>query len=134
GARLVLGGKPIDRPGFFYEPTIVAGVEPGMPMFDQEVFGPAAAVAIADDEDDAIRLANASTFGLGASLWTRDVARAQRLAARVQAGSVFINGIVASDPRLPFGGIKKSGHGRELSAFGIAEFTNIQTIWIGPAK
>jgi acyl-CoA reductase-like NAD-dependent aldehyde dehydrogenase len=134
GARSIVGGKPIDGPGFFYRPTIVAEVLPGMSMFETEVFGPAAAVVRARDELDALRLANASTFGLGGSLWTRDIERAQRLAARMEAGSVFINGIVASDPRLPFGGIKRSGYGRELSAFGIHEFVNVQSIWIGPAS
>ena len=118
--------------GFFYEPTVVAGVEPGMTMFDEEVFGPAAAVIRANDRERAISLANDSRFGLGANIWTRDVALAEQLAARIEAGSVFINGMVASDPRLPFGGVKKSGYGRELSAFGIHEFVNIQTVWIGP--
>jgi acyl-CoA reductase-like NAD-dependent aldehyde dehydrogenase len=131
GARLVTGGKAIDRPGYFYEPTIVADVQPGMRMFDEEVFGPAAAVVRADDREHALALANDSRFGLGANLWTRDVALAERLAERIEAGSVFINGMVASDPRLPFGGVKKSGYGRELSSFGIHEFVNIQTVWIG---
>jgi len=131
GARLALGGKALEGPGFFYEPTIVADVTPGMRMFDEEVFGPAAAVVRADDREHAIELANASSFGLGSSLWTRDVAAAETIAADVQAGAVFINGMVASDPRLPFGGVKKSGYGRELSAFGIHEFVNIQTVWIG---
>jgi acyl-CoA reductase-like NAD-dependent aldehyde dehydrogenase len=134
GARLVLGGKPIDRPGFFYEPTIVADVAPGTRMFDEETFGPAAAVVRANGRDHALSLANASTFGLGSSLWTRDVAAAEDFAARVEAGAVFINGMVASDPRLPFGGVKRSGYGRELSAFGIHEFVNIQTVWIGGAQ
>lgn len=130
GARLVTGGKPIDRPGFFYEPTIVAEVVPGMPMFEEEVFGPAAAVSRANDSEHALALANESRFGLGANLWTRDIALAERLAGRIESGSVFINGMVASDPRLPFGGVKKSGYGRELSSFGIHEFVNIQTVWI----
>lgn len=130
GARIVTGGKPIDGPGFFYEPTIVGDVVPGMCMFDEEVFGPAAAVTRARDREHALALANDSRFGLGANIWTRDVALAERLAARTEAGSVFINGMVASDPRLPFGGVKKSGYGRELSAFGIHEFVNIQTVWI----
>ncbi len=130
GARLALGGKPLERPGFFYEPTIVADVVPGTRMFDEEVFGPAAAVVRAQDRDHALALANASSFGLGSSLWTRDVGAAEAFAGRVEAGAVFINGIVASDPRLPFGGIKKSGYGRELSTFGIHEFVNIQTVWI----
>jgi succinate-semialdehyde dehydrogenase/glutarate-semialdehyde dehydrogenase len=131
GAALVCGGKRLERAGFFYEPTVVAGVAPGMRMFDEEVFGPAAAVVRADDRQHALALANASSFGLGSSLWTRDVAAAELFAANVEAGAVFINGMVASDPRLPFGGIKKSGYGRELSAFGIHEFVNIQTVWIG---
>jgi len=131
GARLALGGKPLDGPGFFFEPTIVADVVPGTRMFDEEVFGPAAAVIRAQDREHALELANASSFGLGSSLWTRDVAVAEAFAARVEAGAVFINGMVASDPRLPFGGVKRSGYGRELSAFGIHEFVNIQTVWIG---
>jgi len=131
GARLVTGGRSIDRAGFFYEPTVVAGVLPGMPMFDEEVFGPAAAVVRANDLEHALALANASRFGLGANLWTRDIALAEELAGRIEAGNVFINGMVASDPRLPFGGVKKSGYGRELSSFGIHEFVNIQTVWIG---
>jgi succinate-semialdehyde dehydrogenase/glutarate-semialdehyde dehydrogenase len=130
GARLVTGGRFIERPGFFYEPTVVADVVPGMPMFDEEVFGPAAAIVRANDLEQALELANASRFGLGANLWTRDIALAEELAARIEAGNVFINGMVASDPRLPFGGVKKSGYGRELSSFGIHEFVNIQTVWI----
>jgi acyl-CoA reductase-like NAD-dependent aldehyde dehydrogenase len=131
GARLVTGGRFIERPGFFYEPTVVSEVTPGMPMFDEEVFGPAAAVVRANDLEHALELANASRFGLGANLWTRDIALAEELAGRIEAGNVFINGMVASDPRLPFGGVKKSGYGRELSSFGIHEFVNIQTVWIG---
>jgi succinate-semialdehyde dehydrogenase/glutarate-semialdehyde dehydrogenase len=131
GAQLALGGKPLERAGYFYEPTIVADVLPGMRMFDEEVFGPAAAVVRANDREHALALANVSSFGLGSSLWTRDVRAAEAFAARVEAGAVFVNGMVASDPRLPFGGVKKSGYGRELSAFGIHEFTNIQTVWIG---
>jgi acyl-CoA reductase-like NAD-dependent aldehyde dehydrogenase len=131
GARLALGGNPLDRGGFFYEATVVSDVEPAMPMFDEEVFGPAAAVVRAKDRDHALALANASSFGLGSSLWTQDVAAAESFAARIEAGAVFINGMVASDPRLPFGGVKRSGYGRELSTFGIHEFVNIQTVWIG---
>ncbi len=130
GARLVTGGKPLNERGFFYEPTIVADVVPGMRMFDEEVFGPAAAVVRATDRDHALALANASSFGLGSSVWTRDIAAAERFGANVEAGAVFINGMVASDPRLPFGGVKRSGYGRELSTFGIHEFVNIQTLWI----
>ncbi len=130
GARLALGGKPLDRAGYFYEPTVVADVVPGTRMFDEEVFGPAAAVIRAHDGDQALALANASSFGLGSSLWTANISEAEAFAARIEAGAVFINGIVASDPRLPFGGIKKSGYGRELSTFGIHEFVNVQTVWI----
>jgi len=133
GARIATGGKRLDGPGSFYEPTIVADVTTGMPMFDEETFGPAAAVIRARDTDHAIELANASMYGLGGNLWTRDVGSAEAIAARLQSGAVFINGMTASDPRLPFGGVKRSGYGRELSSFGIREFTNVQTIWIGPA-
>jgi succinate-semialdehyde dehydrogenase/glutarate-semialdehyde dehydrogenase len=134
GARIVTGGEPLDRPGFFFEPTIVADVDAGMPMFDQETFGPAAAVTRARDCAHAVELGNDSTFGLGANIWTRDVDHAKRMAAEIESGLVFINGMVASDPRLPFGGIKRSGYGRELSEFGIHEFVNIQTVWIGPER
>jgi acyl-CoA reductase-like NAD-dependent aldehyde dehydrogenase len=130
GAELALGGKPLEREGFFYEPTIVSGVVPGTRMFDEETFGPAAAVIRAKDREHALELANQSSFGLGSSVWTRDVAAAEEFAARVEAGAIFINGMVASDPRLPFGGVKRSGYGRELSTFGIHEFVNIQTVWI----
>ncbi|MEK6777662.1 MAG: NAD-dependent succinate-semialdehyde dehydrogenase [bacterium] len=130
GARLITGGKPLDRPGYFYPPTILEDVRPGMPAFDQELFGPVAAVVRAKDEDEAIDLANRTSFGLGASLWTRDQQRGEALAHRIEAGAVFVNGMVASDPRLPFGGIKASGYGRELSHYGIKEFVNIQTVWI----
>ncbi len=134
GAELRLGGYKLDGPGFFYAPTILDHVTPGMAAFDEETFGPAAAVIRVRDADEAIRLANATEFGLGAALWTSDLTRARKLAARIEAGAVFINGMVASDPRLPFGGIKKSGYGRELGVYGIREFTNIKSIWIGPAR
>jgi len=134
GARIVTGGKPIAGNGFFFEPAIVADVGKGMPMFEEETFGPAAAVTRARDEAHAIDLANDSTFGLGANIWTGDVDRAKRMAAQIESGMVFINGMVASDPRLPFGGVKRSGYGRELSEFGIHEFVNIQTVWIGPER
>ena len=133
GARIALGGKRPARDGFFYEPTIVTDVTKGMPVFDEETFGPAAAVVRASGVDDAIALANDSDFGLGGNLWTRDIARAKTIATQIESGAVFINGMTASDPRLPFGGVKKSGYGRELAAFGIREFVNVQTVWIGPS-
>jgi len=134
GATIALGGSALDRPGYFYEATIVAGVTREMTMFGEETFGPAAAVVRARDVDDAVELANASQYGLGGNLWTRDIERAEHVAARLESGAVFINGMTASDPRLPFGGVKKSGYGRELSAFGIHEFVNVQTVWLGPAR
>jgi succinate-semialdehyde dehydrogenase/glutarate-semialdehyde dehydrogenase len=134
GARLILGGRPREGRGYFYEPTILSGVTPEMPAFREETFGPVAAVTVAKDAEEAVRLANDSQFGLGAALWTRDLDRARELARRIESGSVFINGMVASDPRLPFGGVKRSGYGRELSEFGIREFCNVQTVWVGPAS
>jgi len=128
GARVLTGGHRIAGQGFFYEPTVLGDVRPGMPAYDEEVFGPVAGLIVADDEDDAIRIANDSRFGLGASLWTRDLARGVALARRVASGVVFVNDMVKSDPRLPFGGIKKSGYGRELASYGLKEFTNIKTI------
>jgi succinate-semialdehyde dehydrogenase/glutarate-semialdehyde dehydrogenase len=130
GGKLLAGGHRLPGKGFFYAPTVLGDVRPGMAAFDEEVFGPVAGVIAARDEDDAVELANRSPFGLGASIWTHDVALAERLAVRIDAGSVFINGAVASDPRLPFGGIKQSGYGRELSAHGIREFVNVKTVWI----
>jgi acyl-CoA reductase-like NAD-dependent aldehyde dehydrogenase len=132
GARVLLGGKPLEGKGHFYAPTIVTDVTPEMPMFREETFGPAAAIIHARDTEQAIELANDSIFGLSCNLWTRDIKQARKLASRVAAGGLFINGMTASDPRLPFGGIKRSGYGRELSSFGIQEFVNIQTVWIGP--
>jgi succinate-semialdehyde dehydrogenase/glutarate-semialdehyde dehydrogenase len=130
GATPLTGGHPLTGRGFFYAPTVLTGVHPGMAAFDQETFGPVAAVIRAADAGDAVRLANLSAYGLGASLWTHDLDRAESLAASLDAGAVFINGIVKSDPRLPFGGIKRSGWGRELSEEGIREFVNIKTVWI----
>jgi acyl-CoA reductase-like NAD-dependent aldehyde dehydrogenase len=132
GAKVLIGGKAREGQGYFYEPTILTNVTPEMSVFAEETFGPVAAVIHARDSEHAIELANDSKFGLGSNLWTRDIEQARKLAARIEAGGVFINGMTASDPRLPFGGVKSSGYGRELSSFGIQEFVNIQTVWIGP--
>jgi succinate-semialdehyde dehydrogenase/glutarate-semialdehyde dehydrogenase len=131
GAIIRTGGAIPAGGGYFYPPTVLTGVRPGMPAFDDETFGPVAAVVRARNADDAISLANRSRFGLGASVWTADVGRGEALAARIEAGCVFVNGIVRSDPRLPFGGIKRSGYGRELASVGIREFTNVKTVWLG---
>jgi succinate-semialdehyde dehydrogenase/glutarate-semialdehyde dehydrogenase len=131
GAHTVVGGNPLDGKGYFYAPTVLEGVNAQMPAFREETFGPVAAVIRARDPQDAVRLANDTEYGLGAALWTSDLAQAKELARRIEAGNVFINGMVASDPRLPFGGVKRSGYGRELGVFGIREFVNIQTIVVG---
>ena len=130
GARVLTGGGRGDRKGWYYQPTVLADVTENMPVFKEETFGPVAAVVRVRDADEAVRVANDSAYGLGANLWTRDLALGDRLARRIESGSVFVNGMVASDPRLPFGGVKRSGYGRELSSYGIKEFVNIQTIWI----
>jgi succinate-semialdehyde dehydrogenase / glutarate-semialdehyde dehydrogenase len=134
GARPLTGGKRVDGAGYFFQPTVLADVRPGMPVYHEETFGPVAAVIRVNDAEDALRVANDTEFGLGSNIWTADVERGRRLAERIEAGLVFVNGMVASDARLPFGGVKKSGYGRELSSYGIKEFTNIQTIWVGPAR
>ncbi len=118
GATLITGGKPLDRPGYFYPPTIVTEVKPGMPVFDEELFGPVAAVISAKDEEEAVMRANQTCYGLGASVWTKDTVRGEGLARQIEAGAVFINGMVASDPRLPFGGHKAPRYGRGLLPFG----------------
>ena len=130
GAEVLTGGKPADGPGFFYPPTVLAGCTDEMAVMREETFGPAAAITRVKSEDEAIALANDTIYGLGASLWTRDIDRAKQLARRIESGSVFVNGMVASDPRLPFGGVKHSGYGRELSDFGIREFVNTKTVWL----
>ncbi|OYY12894.1 MAG: NADP-dependent succinic semialdehyde dehydrogenase, partial [Rhizobiales bacterium 35-68-8] len=134
GAVLKAGGTPVDGPGFFYPATVLDHVGPDMAAACEETFGPVAAVIRVADAEAAIARANAIEFGLGAALWTSDVARGKALARRIEAGAVFVNGMTASDPRLPFGGIKKSGYGRELGVYGIREFVNIKTLWVGPAK
>lgn len=134
GAKLVTGGEKLDRRGWFYRPTLLDEVSPGMTVFDEETFGPVAAVTAFDNDEEAVRLANQTPFGLGASLWTSDLDRAEELAGRIDAGCVFVNENVKSDPRLPFGGVKRSGYGRELSYFGLREFTNAKTVWIGQSK
>lgn len=132
GARLAHGGGRISGKGYFYQPTVLTNVLPQMAAGCEETFGPVAAVLRVRDEEEAISVANDSPYGLGAAVWTSDIEHAKVLARDIAAGNVFINGMVASDPRLPFGGVKRSGYGRELSDFGIREFTNIQTVWIGP--
>ena len=131
GARLVMGGRRPNRSGCYFEPTILADVCKGMPVYSQETFGPVVSLIAAEDEQDAIRIANDSDFGLGGCVWTRDLERGEMIARKVETGAMFVNGMTKSDPRLPFGGIKKSGYGRELASYGIKEFVNIKTIWIG---
>ena len=130
GARVLTGGKPLDRPGNFYAPTVLTNIPHGSPAQNEELFGPVASVFRAKDVGDAIRIANDSRFGLGASAWTNDPNERERFISELEAGMVFINKMVASDPRVPFGGVKWSGHGRELSEHGIREFTNIKTVWV----
>jgi len=134
GPRVPAVATHFDGPGFFYAPTVLDHVTPEMTAFREETFGPVAAIVRVKDVDEAIARANQTAFGLGAALWTRDVERARTLARRIDAGAVFINGLVASDPRLPFGGIKQSGYGRELGSYGLKEFVNIKSLWIGPAR
>ncbi|MGE5458640.1 MAG: NAD-dependent succinate-semialdehyde dehydrogenase [Methanococcaceae archaeon] len=130
GAELLYGGGRLIMKGYYYPVTVLSNVQPGMPVFEEETFGPVAALIKAVDEEEAVAIANRTKFGLGASLWTRDRQKAKHLAAKIESGSVYINGMVKSDPRLPFGGIKFSGYGRELSHYGIKEFVNIKTVWI----
>ncbi len=131
GAKCLLGGKVPEGSGFFYPPTVLTNVKRGMPAYDEELFGPVAAIIPVRDEQEAIRVANDSRFGLGAAIFTRDVAKGERIAANeIEAGCCFVNAVVRSDPRLPFGGVKDSGYGRELSHYGIKEFVNIKTVWV----
>ena len=134
GARLLTGGKRLQRPGNFYAPTVLTDIPEHSPAYREELFGPVAAIFRAKDINDAIRIANDNRFGLGASAWTSDEHERDRFINELEAGMVFINRMVASDPRLPFGGVKRSGHGRELGPYGIREFTNIKTVWIQAAS
>ncbi|MBR9998410.1 MAG: NAD-dependent succinate-semialdehyde dehydrogenase [Cyclobacteriaceae bacterium] len=130
GAKVLYGGEKIGKIGNFYIPTILTDVHPGMPGFDEELFGPVASMIVVKDAEEAIHMANQSKFGLGSSLWTADLDKARNLAREIESGSVFVNSMVASHPKVPFGGVKASGYGRELSRVGIREFMNIKSVWI----
>jgi succinate-semialdehyde dehydrogenase / glutarate-semialdehyde dehydrogenase len=130
GATLLTGGRPLPGAGCFYAPTVLGDVVPGQPAYDEEVFGPVAAVIVARDDDDAVRIANDTRFGLGASVWTSDAERGVAVARRIRSGAAFVNALVASDARMPFGGTRASGYGRELAAAGIREFVNVRTWWV----
>ncbi|MGY1691483.1 NADP-dependent succinic semialdehyde dehydrogenase [Geodermatophilus sp. SYSU D01105] len=132
GATVVVGGKRVDRPGWFYEPTLVTDVTPEMSIWSEEVFGPVAALHTVADLDEALALANDHVYGLGANLWSEDQGERLRFIRDVQSGMAFVNGMVTSYPELPFGGVKQSGYGRELTEVGMFEFTNAKTVWIGP--
>jgi succinate-semialdehyde dehydrogenase/glutarate-semialdehyde dehydrogenase len=128
GAEVPVGGRRLDRPGFFFAPTVLTNVPQDSPAYRDELFGPVASVFRARDAQDAVRIANDTRFGLGAAVWTSDAKEAGYFARELQTGTVFVNGMVASDPRVPFGGVKQSGYGRELSAQGLREFVNIKTV------
>src|SRR5262249_50281095 len=134
GARVAVGGGRMDGTGYYFRPTVLTDVTQQMPVFKEETFGPVAAVIRVRNDEEAIEVANDTDFGLGASLWTADVARGRRLAARIEAGAVFVNGVVASDAPLPFGGVKRSGYGRELSEYGPHEVMKLQAGWVGPQR
>jgi len=131
GAKLLLGGKIPEGKGAYYPPTVLSNVSPGMPAYEEEIFGPVAALIKVKDEAEGIKVANGTSFGLGAAVFTSDIKRGERIASKeLDAGCCFVNDFVKSDPRLPFGGVKDSGYGRELSIFGIREFVNIKTVYI----
>jgi len=130
GARLLTGGRRLDRPGFYYAPTVLAEIPEGTPAWEDEIFGPVASVFRVSDIDEAIRVANATPFGLGSSAWTNDPTEEERFVNELEAGLTFINAMVASDPRMPFGGVKASGYGRELARDGIREFVNIKSVYV----
>ena len=131
GAKLLLGGKIPDGKGAYYPPTVLSDVKKGMPAYDEELFGPVAALIKVKDEEEGIKIANDTSFGLGAAIFTKDIKRGEEIASKqLKAGCCFVNELVKSDPRLPFGGIKESGYGRELSVYGIREFVNIKTVYI----
>jgi succinate-semialdehyde dehydrogenase/glutarate-semialdehyde dehydrogenase len=131
GASLLYGGTRPDGPGSYYLPAILGNVKKGMPAYNEETFGPVFSIITVKSEEEAIAVANDTEFGLAGKVFTKDLARGERVARKIEAGAIFVNGMVKSDPRLPFGGIKKSGYGRELAEYGIREFVNIKTIWIG---
>ena len=131
GAELLLGGGRPDKTGAFFNATVLANVPPGSPAYTQELFGPVASIFVASDEDDAVRIANDSPYGLGGSVWTNDTEKGKAIARQVESGAVYVNKMMASDPAVPFGGVKLSGYGRELSHLGIREFTNQKTVWVG---
>jgi succinate-semialdehyde dehydrogenase/glutarate-semialdehyde dehydrogenase len=133
GATVLTGGRAPEGPGWFYEPTVIAGITPDMRMFSEEVFGPVAALHRVSDIDEALALANATDFGLGSNAWTEDPVEQERFVRDLEAGMVFVNGMTTSFPQLPFGGVKQSGYGRELSAHGIREFCNLKAVWVGTA-
>ncbi|MBH1964053.1 MAG: aldehyde dehydrogenase family protein [Comamonadaceae bacterium] len=134
GGKLLIGGRAMEGEGFFFEPTIIADAQPGMAVFDEETFGPVAAITVARDDEQAIELANATPFGLSLSIWTATPERGVRVAKQITSGAAFINAITASDARVPFGGTKKSGYGRELAAAGVREFSNVRTYWAARAS
>ena len=130
GATVLCGGNKIDGPGFFYEPTVLSDITPQMRVYSEEVFGPVAMLYRARDEDEVLRIANDSPFGLAASVWTSDPGERERFIERLEVGMVFVNAMVASTPELPFGGLKQSGYGRELGDFGLREFCAVKTVWV----